>query len=267
MMETLLRAEKVRPPAVSGSFYPARPERLRAEVERLLTAAPDGGAPPKAVIAPHAGYVYSGAVAAQAFATLRNAAPEQRVVVVGPAHYVPIDGIAIPTAEAFETPLGHVPLDLAALDCLSRLASVTAADAPHAPEHAIEVELPFLQTVLGRFTLVPLLVGRAAPDEVAEALDLLWDESLIVVSSDLSHYLDYETARRRDAATAAAIERQDGDSLGANDACGFLPVAGLLRQARVHGLDVHRLALCNSGDTAGPRDRVVGYGAWALRAS
>jgi MEMO1 family protein len=141
---------------------------------------------------------------------------------------------------------------------------VRAADAPHAPEHALEVELPFLQTVLGSFSLVPLLVGEAEPHEVGEVLGRLWDQALIVVSSDLSHYLDYDTARRRDAATAAAIERRDWAALGSNDACGYLAVAGLLQQAERRGLPVQRLALSNSGDTAGPRDRVVGYGAWAF---
>ena len=266
-MGTLSRSDKVRPPAVAGTFYPARPERLRAEVERLLAAVPDFlGPTPKAVIAPHAGYVYSGAVAAQAFATLRNARPAARVVVIGPAHYVPVAGIAIPKVEAFETPLGRVPVDREALDRLSRFPFVSVADPPHAPEHALEVELPFLQAVLGPFALVPLLVGSASPEHVAQALDPLWNDSLIVVSSDLSHYHDYPSARRRDAATANAIERQDANALSPDDACGYLPIAGLLRQTGARGLQVQRLAMCNSGDTAGPRDRVVGYGAWAWTA-
>jgi AmmeMemoRadiSam system protein B len=259
-------AKKVRPAAVAGSFYPAHPERLRAEVGKLMGAVgDDGGAPPKAVIAPHAGYVYSGPIAAKAFATLRDTAPSfERVVVIGPAHYVAFDGIAVPGADSFAAPLGRVPLDRAALGRLGDLPFIVEADAPHAPEHALEVELPFLQLVLDPFALVPLLVGAATPDQVAQALELLWDGSLFVISSDLSHYLDYESARRRDAATAAMIERGGWDSLGPGDACGFLAVAGLLKQAERHGLKPRRLALANSGDTAGARDRVVGYGAWAF---
>jgi len=256
----------VRPPAVAGSFYPANPDRLRRDVAGLMAAVPARPAPaPKALIAPHAGYVYSGPVAAQAFAALRDcASAPARVVVIGPAHYVRLSGIAVPTASAFDTPLGRVPVDRAALAAIADLPGVRAADAPHAPEHALEVELPFLQTVLGSFSLVPLVVGDAEPHEVGEVLGRLWDQALIVVSSDLSHYLAYDAARRRDAATAAAIERRDWAALGANDACGFLAVAGLLQQAERRGLPVQRLALCNSGDTAGPRDRVVGYGAWAF---
>jgi AmmeMemoRadiSam system protein B len=258
--------EKVRPAAVAGSFYPGHPEQLRTVVEKLMAAAPQYRGPaPKAVIAPHAGYIYSGPVAAHAFATLRDSRPDfARVVVIGPAHYVAVDGIAFPRADAFETPLGRIPVDRAALARIGELPGVTAADPPHAPEHALEVELPFLQAVLGSFSLVPLLVGDATPDEVAQVLAPLWDGALIVVSSDLSHYLDYDAATRRDATTAAAIERHDWAAVGSNDACGFLAVAGLLKHAERRGLKAERLALCNSGDTAGPRDRVVGYGAWAF---
>ena len=257
-----------RPPAVAGQFYDADPHRLRAEVGRLLAAAgPDGGDRPKALIAPHAGYVYSGQVAATAFATLnRSASTVERVVLIGPAHYVPFRGIAAPTAEVFETPLGPVRVDRDALRSIGGLASLTFADAPHAPEHALEVELPFLQALLPRFAVVPLLVGDATPEDVAAALSRLWGgaETVLVISSDLSHFLDYETARRRDAATAETIERGEWAGLGPGDACGHLAVSGLLVEASRRGLAAKRLALCNSGDTAGPRDRVVGYGAWAF---
>jgi AmmeMemoRadiSam system protein B len=251
---------------VAGSFYPARPGQLRAAVETLLAAVPQYRGPaPKAVIAPHAGYIYSGQAAAHAFAALRDSPPGfARVVVIGPAHYVAVDGIVVPQVDAFETPLGRVPVDHDALATIGELPGVTVADAPHAPEHALEVELPFLQAVLGPFSLVPLLVGDATPDEVAQALAPLWDGALIVVSSDLSHYLDYDAATRRDATTAAAIERHDWAAVGPSDACGFLAVAGLLKHAERRGLKAQRLALCNSGDTAGGRDRVVGYGAWAF---
>jgi AmmeMemoRadiSam system protein B len=262
--------EKIRPAAVAGSFYPGDPARLDAEVARLLSQVPpSGGASPKALIAPHAGYVYSGAVAATAFAQLRGRADATtRVVVIGPAHYVPLRGIALPTAQAFATPLGRVAVDRDALASLADLPFVSTMDAAHAPEHALEVELPFLQRVLPRFTLVPLLVGGATPQEVSEVLARVWggEETLIVVSSDLSHYHSYETARRLDAATAQRIEGGDWARLGPDDACGRLAIAGLLIEAAHHGLAAQRLALCNSGDTAGPRHEVVGYGAWAFSA-
>jgi MEMO1 family protein len=185
-------------------------------------------------------------------------------VLIGPAHYVHVRGIAAPTVDDFESPLGRVPLDAEALSRIADLQFVIRADAPHAPEHALEVELPFLQTVLASFQVVPLVVGDAAPQDVAHVLRQLWggSETLIVVSPDLSHYHGYETARRLDRATAAAIERGDWASLGPNEACGCLAVAGLLVEAERRGLKARQLSLCNSGDTAGSRDRVVGYGAW-----
>jgi MEMO1 family protein len=265
MAEPASQRTKIRPAAVAGSFYAGHPQRLRATVADLLAAAPaSAGASPKALIAPHAGYVYSGGVAAAAFATLRGSGTITRVVLIGPAHYVAVRGIAVPTADAFETPLGRVPIDRRAVSAIAELPFVVTADAAHAPEHALEVELPFLQTLLGSFALVPLLVGDAEPQQVAQLLRRLWGgpDTLIVVSSDLSHYHDYDTARRLDAATAAAIEHGEWGNLGPDRACGFLAVAGLLVEADRRGLAARRLALCNSGDTAGPRDRVVGYGAW-----
>jgi MEMO1 family protein len=266
MVEPASQRTKIRPAAVAGSFYVGHPQRLRNAVADLLAAAPASvGASPKALIAPHAGYVYSGAVAATAFATLKTGRQRiSRVVLIGPAHYVAVRGIAVPTADAFETPLGRVPVDRDALSAIADLPFVVDADAAHAPEHALEVELPFLQMLLGSFALAPLLVGDADPRQAAEVLGRLWGgpDTLIVVSSDLSHYHDYDTARRLDAATAAAIERGEWGSLGPDRACGFLAVAGLLVEAGRRRLTARRLALCNSGDTAGPRDRVVGYGAW-----
>jgi AmmeMemoRadiSam system protein B len=234
-------------------------------------AAADGSraeSAPKAVIAPHAGYVYSGPVAGRAFAALGEAAPQfRRVVVIGPGHFVPFHGIAVPSAAAFRTPLGDVPVDRDALETILDLPQVRSADRPHEPEHALEVELPFLQAVLEDFALVPLLAGEAAPAAVAEVLSWLWGgrETLIVVSSDLSHYHDYDTARRLDAGTARKIETLDESGLGPYAACGHLPIAGLLIEARRRDMRVQRLDLRNSGDTAGPKDRVVGYGAWAFR--
>src|SRR3984893_4841505 len=200
----------------------------------LGEVAPSANVLPKALIAPHAGYVYSGRVAAEAFATLRASAQSlARVVLIGPAHLVAVGRIAAPPVDAFEPPLGCVPIDREALAAIADLPFVIAADAPHAPEHSLEVELPFLQALLPNFAVVPLVIGDAVPQQVTEVLRRLWGgpQTLIVVSSDLSHYHDYDTARRLDAATAAAIERGDWESLGPNQACGFLAVAGLLVEA------------------------------------
>jgi MEMO1 family protein len=258
----------IRPPAVAGSFYPDRPECLNAALESFLAEADTRPAErAKAVIAPHAGYRYSGPVAGRAFAEVRvGAASTRRVAVIGPTHFVPVRGLAVPEATAFRTPLGDVPLDAGAIEPVLDLPQVQIADAPHRDEHALEVELPFLQAVLGDFALVPLVVGDATPEEVAQVLDRLWDgpDTLFVISSDLSHYEPYARAREHDAATAASIEALDEAPLGPGDACGHLAIAGLLIEARRRSLGVRRLDLRNSGDTAGPKDRVVGYGAWAF---
>jgi MEMO1 family protein len=256
----------VRPSAVAGQFYPRDADRLRKQVSDLLAniAMPIKNIP-KALIVPHAGYVYSGATAAAAFATLRDGAQTiRRVVLIGPAHHVHVRGIAAPTVDAFETPLGRVPVDKSALNAIAGLPFVIQDDLAHAPEHALEVELPFLQTLLVSFQVVPLLVGDATPEEIAQMMLQLWESpgTLIVVSTDLSHYHNYEAARRLDAATAAAIERGDWASLGPHQACGSRAVAGLLLETGRRDLKIRRLSLCNSGDTAGARDRVVGYGAW-----
>lgn len=261
-----MQGATTRRPAVAGQFYPADASQLRGQVQQLLAGAtPLADVAPKALIAPHAGYAYSGAVAAAAFATLRDAAPAiRRIVLIGPAHYVPFRGIAVATARHFATPLGRVAVDGEAVERIAELPGVVRSDAPHAPEHALEVELPFLQSVLAAFVIVPLVVGDAAPEAVAEVLHQAWSgpETLTVVSSDLSHYHGYDRARALDSVTAVAIERGDWTALGPQQACGHLAVAGLLIEAARRGLAAQRLALCNSGDTAGPRDRVVGYGAW-----
>jgi MEMO1 family protein len=263
---TGLPGTRTRPPAVAGAFYPRDPGRLQKQVLDLLAEiAVSPNLVPKALIAPHAGYVYSGRVAAAAFATLQDQAVSiTRVVLIGPAHYVHVRGIAAPTVDAFVTPVGSVPVDVEVLRTIDDFQFVTRADAPHTPEHSLEVELPFLQTILVSFKVVPLVVGDSRPQDVALVLRRLWGgaETLIVVSSDLSHYHSYETARRLDLATAAAIEHGDWASLGPNQACGCLAVAGLLVETERRGLKARRLELCNSGDTAGSRDQVVGYGAW-----
>jgi AmmeMemoRadiSam system protein B len=256
---------------VAGLFYPRSPQKLRADVETLLAEAPAraGGEAKamKAVIAPHAGYVYSGGIAAVAFAGLGERAKDiERVVVIGPAHYVALRGIAVPDCELFATPLGEVPVDRDALSAIAGLPWVATHNAAHAPEHALEVELPFLQNAIGEFRLVPLLVGDADAGQVGQTLRRLWggNETLIVISSDLSHYHDYDAARRLDAATAGLIERGEWEELRSSNACGYLPIAGFMIEAAQRGLQPKRLAMCNSGDTAGDRHSVVGYGAWAF---
>ncbi|MDX2143371.1 MAG: AmmeMemoRadiSam system protein B [Rhodospirillaceae bacterium] len=261
----------VRPPAVAGSFYPGAPAALRASVVSLMREAEHAPTHtidhPKAIIVPHAGYIYSGAAAAAGFARLaRDADTITRIVLLGPAHRAHVRGLAAPSTAAFSTPLGEIALDRAAIDALADLAYVTIDDHAHAHEHSLEVQLPFLQRILKRFTLVPLVVGAARDDQVATVIERLWGgpETRFVVSSDLSHYLPSDEARRIDAVTAGAIERLDPGPLTHDHACGRTPIAGLLATARRRALRIERLALCNSGDTAGPRDRVVGYGAWAL---
>jgi len=259
---------RVRPPAVAGSFYPADPRRLCAEVEAHLAAAAPAPPPaPRALIAPHAGYVYSGPVAGTAFRALAPRRAEiRRVVLLGPSHYVALRGLALPSAAAFSTPLGEVPLAADAAALLAGLPQVVIDDRPHEREHSLEVELPFLQVVLGSFELVPLAAGEAEPEEVAAVLEHLWDgdATLVVVSSDLSHFLDYESAARRDRETSRAIVALDERRVGADDACGCVPVRGLLLAARRRGLAARLLDLRSSGDTAGGRERVVGYGAYAF---
>jgi len=257
-----------RPAAVAGRFYPAHPGELMHAVRGYLRdAAPAPGPAPKAVIAPHAGYVYSGSVAGSAYATLVSRCEEiEHVVLLGPAHRVALAGLAAPEASAFSTPLGIVRLDREALDRALRLPQVEARDDAHALEHSLEVHLPFLQELLGDFALAPLVVGDATPAEVAEVLELLWggSETLVVVSTDLSHYHDYATARAMDAQTSRAIEALEPEGIGVEQACGRIAVQGLLRVAKQRGLRARALDVRSSGDTAGPRDAVVGYGAYAV---
>jgi len=261
----------VREAAVDGLFYPAAPAALRAQVVDYLAGvgrADDIGGAPKLLIAPHAGYEYSGAVAARVYALLgaRREPIVRRVVLLGPAHRVALGGLAAPNAAAFETPLGEVALDFAALAGLDELPQVIRSDRVHEHEHSLEVQLPFLQTQLGSFTLVPLVVGDADAETVAQVLERLWggNETLIVISSDLSHSLRYEQARAADQATVQRILALDA-GLGPHEACGAAAINGALLLARHHRLAPHLQALCNSGDTAGDRDRVVGYGAIAFK--
>lgn len=257
--------------AVAGQFYPGDAGVLAREVQTLLAAAvrpePHAG-PPKALIVPHAGYIYSGPVAASAYARLRPLRDIiRRVVLLGPVHRVAVRGLALPGAQAFETPLGRIPVDHAAVSRLFDLPmhQITTNAAAHALEHSLEVQLPFLQQVLGDFKIVPLAVGDATPDEAAEVIEALWGgaETLIVVSSDLSHYLPYQAAQHIDKQTCEEIVRLQ--TLASHEqACGATPVNGLLLVARRHHLRPQLLDLRNSGDTAGDREHVVGYAAFAF---
>jgi len=244
----------VRPAAVSGSFYPAGAAELSTQIDRLLAEA-GPGEPAKAIVAPHAGYIYSGPIAASAFHRLPRQA--RRVVLLGPSHFVPLRGVAVPRADLFETPLGRVALEAPY--------GVARSDLAHAQEHSLEVEVPFLQRLLGEFRLVALAVGDAAPQQVADVVGELWGgpETAVVVSTDLSHYLPYEIAQTLDEETARRIENLQAVEDGA--ACGAAPLNGLLFEAARRGMRCERLDLRNSGDTAGDRRRVVGYGAFALR--
>ncbi|MCS7338557.1 MAG: AmmeMemoRadiSam system protein B [Verrucomicrobiae bacterium] len=259
---------KVRRPAVAGQFYPADPAELRAMIERFLgDVARTPGPVPKALIAPHAGYIYSGPIAASAYARLAPARDViRRIVLIGPSHHVPFRGLALSSAEAFETPLGLVPLDSEAVGAVRSMRQVVMLDEAHAYEHSLEVQLPFLQVVLSDFRLVPLAVGDATAAEVADVIERVWNgpETRIVISSDLSHYCDYKTAQRLDRAAADAIEQLRPEELDEEQACGAAPIRGMLYAAKRRGLRAQTVDLRNSGDTAGPRSRVVGYGAFVF---
>jgi MEMO1 family protein len=262
MSETTRR----RPPAVAGTFYSADPDALATQVDHLVRADATGPTP-KALIVPHAGYAYSGPVAGVGYATLAAGRDRiERVVLLGPAHRVPVRGLAATSADQWVTPLGCVTIDDEARQAVLALPSVELDDRAHAAEHSLEVHLPFLQRTLRRFSLLPLVVGHADTEAVATVLDAVWGgpETLIVVSTDLSHYQDHATASVLDQRTADAITSGRPEAIRADDACGAHPVRGLLVAARRHGLHARLLDLRNSGDTAGPRDRVVGYGAFSL---
>ena len=257
----------VRSPAVAGSFYPRDASTLAAQVDGYLgRARARPGLRPKAIIAPHAGYIYSGPIAATAYALLAGMrGTVTRVVLAGPAHRVYVTGAAVPTARAFDTPLGSIAVDRETVARLRAFPFVEARDDAHALEHSLEVHLPFLQAVLGEFSLVPIVVGDAAPHQMADLFEAAWggDETLVVVSSDLSHYLPYDAARKRDQATVDSILALDA-RIDPEEACGAMPINGLLTLARRRALAVELLDLRNSGDTAGDRDHVVGYASFAL---
>ena len=266
-----IASTNIRPPAVAGLFYPGNAAQLRESVSEYLRQAPsvNSGVRPKALIVPHAGYVYSGSIAAAAYAQLAHRRRDvRRIVLIGPSHRVYLRGMAVPAAEVFQTPLGMVPIDLELKARLLAHAQVIESDAPHAQEHSLEVQLPFLQLLFDDVSLLPLALGSASPQSVAAALAEVWggEETLVLVSSDLSHYLPYHQARELDAQTIAAILRYDATLTG-EQACGCVGINGLSFLARERRLGIAEIARCNSGDTAGDRVRVVGYGAFALHES
>ena len=265
-----VKMQNIRHPAVAGTFYPAERQHLATTIQDFLdSAGTDAGLVfPKAIIVPHAGYIYSGQTAAEAYARLAAGRKTiRRVILLGPAHRLAVRGLALPQADIFETPLGRVVLDKAAMTSLRKLSQVVVSAEVHAHEHALEVQLPFLQSVVQDFSLVPLLVGLASAGEVAEVLEVLWgnEETVIVVSSDLSHYLPYAQAREIDRLTVQNILALE-DSLTHQQACGATSINGLIRAAKKHRLHPNLLAMCNSGDNSGDKQRVVGYAAFIFSA-
>lgn len=263
----------IRPPAVAGMFYPKDPHGLSHAVMDFVNDAVKragigkGDPAPKAIIAPHAGYVYSGACAGEAYARLipdRDAI--SRIILLGPCHRVAIKGLATTSADYWKTPLGAIPIDKEALLTLNGLPQVLVHDGAHQQEHSLEVHLPFLQICFPHVKLVPFAVGQATAEEVGAVLERLWGgpETRIVISTDLSHFLDYDACNALDAKTAEAVERLDHAAIDREQACGRIPMSGLLHLAREKEMSIARVGLCNSGDTAGDKSRVVGYGSWVL---
>ena len=259
----------IRKPVVAGSFYPAEEDQLDKDVDCFLEDSQISAFnhQPLALIVPHAGYIYSAPVAASAYKQLEAYAEQiTRVVLLGPSHRIPFLGIASSSKSYFATPLGDVLLDKAAADQVNQLDFVHEYDEAHAYEHSLEVQLPFLQKSLKQFSLLPLVIGQATNEQVSKVIDLLWDEqhTLFLISSDLSHYLSYNAAKQCDQATCQAIEQLQPEKIEYEQACGRIGVSGMLLAARRHHLQVKTLDLRNSGDTAGPRDQVVGYGSWVF---
>jgi MEMO1 family protein len=254
-------------PAVAGTFYPENPQQLHQMLDEYLNDAEATAKVPKVIIAPHAGYIYSGHVAASAYARLKKASDRiNRVVIIGPSHRVAFSGLALSKAQSFITPLGFVAVDQQALASIAKLDYVHYFEEAHANEHSLEVHLPFLQEMLDDFKIVPILTGDATPEQVSGVIDRLWggDETLIVISSDLSHYHEYAQAKQLDKATSQLIELLQYEQLGSDAACGQVPINGLLKLAREKSLVIKTIDLRNSGDAAGDKRSVVGYGAYVI---
>ncbi len=259
--------ENIRPAAVSGMFYPENPDVLRDMIKKELSQAIPASiiTAPKVLIVPHAGYIYSGSIAASAFVLLKPCRQLiKRVVLIGPSHRVGFNGAALSSADDFDTPLGTIPVDKDAQAKLSGIADIHVINKAHAAEHSLEVQLPFLQCILDKFAIVPIVAGEADPQLIAKIIETLWGgpETLIVISSDLSHFHQYQTAQRLDQATSQAILDLDVNAIDSQHACGCVGIRGLLTFAQRHPLEVSVLDLRNSGDTAGSKDSVVGYGAY-----
>lgn len=259
---------KIRQPAVAGMFYPADKQSLKNDIHQYLNnVSVEQKENPKAIVVPHAGYIYSGPIAASAFKQIIPFKDKiNRVVLLGPSHRVAFTGLAVPESDVFNTPLGNIPIDQKGIQQLSDLTQVIASDQAHRDEHSLEVQLPFLQEILGEFSLIPLVVGDAERFEVAEVINRLWgdEHTLIVISTDLSHYHEYNEAKQLDRATSDAIENLKPDLIGYEDACGRNGLKGLMTVATEKNLSVDILDLRNSGDTAGDKSRVVGYGAYVF---
>lgn len=266
-----MNKSKIRPTAVAGMFYPADPVELRDTVSRYLNTAReapiDTTKTPKAIVAPHAGYIYSGPVAAYAYHYVESIKDKiANVVLIGPSHRVPLLGLATSSADYFATPLGNIPVNRDLTEDINELPFVSELDQAHSMEHSLEVHLPFLQLTLNQFSLVPIVAGDASPEDVSQLISVACgsDDTLLVISSDLSHYHDYQTAKRLDQDTCDAIEALDIRSVDSQHACGYIPVRGLLAYARQHKLTATTVDCRNSGDTAGPKDQVVGYGSYVF---
>lgn len=261
-----IHSPSIRKPAVAGLFYSADPTQLTIDIDHLMARARRHELSPKALIVPHAGYIYSGAIAATGYAAL-SAKREviKRVILLGPTHRVAVRGLALPGADYFDSPLGTIKVDDDAAQAIADLPQVIVSPQAHGLEHSLEVQLPFLQQVLADFSILPLAVGMASAEEVAEVLDRVWggDETLIVISSDLSHYLPYAMAQQIDSATVQSILDLK-QPIAHDHACGGTPISGLIVAAQRHHLKPYLLDMRNSGDTAGSRDQVVGYAAIAF---
>ncbi|PJE80943.1 hypothetical protein CI610_00101 [invertebrate metagenome] len=257
---------KTRQPAVAGTFYPKSADKLQTMISDFLSDTEKTSIVPKALIVPHAGYIYSGAIAASAYCLLEPLKQTiRRVVLLGPSHHVSFKGLALPDCNNFSTPLGNIPLDTDTMNELLSSSLVHILDQAHQMEHSLEVQCPFLHICLQNFQLIPLLTGDCAPMSVADIIDSLWggDETLIIISTDLSHYHNYEEARQRDEQTVRAIQ-QLSPSLTSGQACGCTPLNGMLTETLHRGMRVTPLDIRNSGDTAGDKKRVVGYGAFSI---
>jgi len=267
----IMRPNKIRPTAVAGMFYPSDPQELQTMVNGYLSQTRPleniHARDIKAIIAPHAGYIYSGPVAASAYRYLEDLKSQiANVVLIGPSHRIPLLGLATSSADYFSTPLGNIPINRAITEELNTLPFVTELDQAHSMEHSLEVHLPFLQLTLGEFQLIPIVAGDASSQQVDQLISmaLQHEKTLLVISSDLSHYHDYGTAQQLDNETCEAIETLSAEDLDSSHACGFIPVRGLLKYAREHGLTATTVDCRNSGDTTGPRNEVVGYGAYVF---